>query len=250
VYHYCSLAALYAIVEYRKLWASDVRFLNDRSELLFAKSSTRDAMDLIIGSLPGTFSPRTARQIVKRAVNEEFRLFATSFSAQPDKLSQWSRYAQASKGVAIGFSKSTLEGMGYAVREITYGETVLSALIGELTSIMCSTSKVPEFKKDAFRKTIEILSSTKHAGFSEEEEIRMCVFTHQYHDADVQYRVSADLVVPYIEIDLSLHWDNVIEEVWIGPLNSDAMATDSLREFLNSRGLTHVRIARSKATVR
>jgi hypothetical protein len=59
LYHYTDARGLLGILESRKLWASDVRLLNDARELDYAADLVRRWLDDLSGLLPGRTSEGT-----------------------------------------------------------------------------------------------------------------------------------------------------------------------------------------------
>lgn len=109
LWHYTSFAGFQGIISSKKIWASEYRFLNDRTEFVHAKKLAQVLVDeepeFIGGQLP-------ARNIIREAVNGAFntghlhedrlRIMVASFSEEADQLSQWRGYADNSRGVSIG----------------------------------------------------------------------------------------------------------------------------------------------------
>jgi hypothetical protein len=105
LWHYTSLDALKGIVEFKKIWASDIRFLNDSEEYRHAVDLLREEVDAI--------DDGHLRELTADLIVEEFRtgflsstsmpLFVASFSAAKDLLSQWRAYTEVTKGVSLGF---------------------------------------------------------------------------------------------------------------------------------------------------
>lgn len=106
LYHYTSLQALASIVQSTRVWASNIRFLNDHSESKWlrehvisilerkkSKSANQERFDKIIAAIRAW--PRQS-------------LFVACFTEKPDDLSQWRAYCPPGLGVSIGFSSDSL----------------------------------------------------------------------------------------------------------------------------------------------
>jgi hypothetical protein len=110
LWHYTSYAGFQGIIESKRIWASEYRFLNDREELLHAKELAETLAEEEPEFIGEQFP---ARDTVKRAVkmvfnaghlqDERHRVMVASFSASGDQLSQWRGYADDSRGVSIAF---------------------------------------------------------------------------------------------------------------------------------------------------
>lgn len=252
MFHYCSLQGLQGIVESRRLWASNSQFLNDRAEVQRARETLARSKDLVLSELSSY--PRqlqTLQSQLERVATEDFHVFVTSFCERPDKLSQWRGYAQQGHGVSVGFSRQHLEMLGYSVRHVIY-DRLLRQLIEGL-GVTCEAQGAgdeQEFQRAVYRQLIEFVSVAKPDAFSEEEEIRIIVFSDGVYPEDTQFRVVGKLFVPFVEIDLSAVWPDVIQQVWLGPQLLDDTVHMSVRHFLAKHGLDHVQILHSRAPFR
>jgi hypothetical protein len=107
LYHYTSLPAVVAIIGAGTLHASDIRFLNDRTELQFAWGTANAVLKKLAASAPPGVS-QEAISALASGPSHFLQLFggafAVSFSTQADLLSQWRAYADDGAGVALGLS--------------------------------------------------------------------------------------------------------------------------------------------------
>jgi hypothetical protein len=155
LYHYTSLEALVAIVQSKRLRASNIRFLNDTSEALRLKED-------VIGILQKRFSSSEEdREIVNTLIHSiqsrpSQSLFVASLSENSDLLSQWRAYCPSGLGVSIGFSGDSLNEQFVAnprgdkpfflsarLQKVRYYE---SSHLGELEATM---EKLLEFERKA-----------------------------------------------------------------------------------------------------
>src|SRR5262249_9043057 len=103
LYHYTTLHALRGIMDSQVLWATDIRYMNDASELTYGIQIARETF---LGD---------SRPAVQRLLSElvrvegigdqlpDFSVFVASLSQCRDSLSQWRAYSRGSLGVAIEF---------------------------------------------------------------------------------------------------------------------------------------------------
>jgi hypothetical protein len=102
-YHYTSQAGLLGIFSSRTIWASAIQYLNDASEFAFARGVVGNAVsELEVLSK----HQRAVVEIAMRRFTEGGIVHhcATSFSEEPDLLSQWRAYCPATGGYSIGFT--------------------------------------------------------------------------------------------------------------------------------------------------
>lgn len=111
VYHYCSMTSFLAILETSSLRLSNITKSNDPTEITnvipvlkdVTKNVLTDYNSLI--STPYQFRDDTISTLVDRFFEDLSKNFyAICFSEKRDLLSQWDRYADNGKGVALGFN--------------------------------------------------------------------------------------------------------------------------------------------------
>jgi hypothetical protein len=110
VWHYTSLAGFRGIISSGRVWATDARFSNDKTEFIYARDITAGVLPYLQadGYVP-TMPIDDLTKMLDKAFDEgalsplENQIYITSFSAASDLLSQWVQYASASQGVSIGF---------------------------------------------------------------------------------------------------------------------------------------------------
>jgi hypothetical protein len=110
LWHYTSYVGFQGIVTSKTIWATEYRFLNDRTEFLHAKELAQKLVDEEPEFVGEQFP---ARHMLRKAVHgvfntghlheERLRIMVASFSEEGDQLSQWRGYADNSRGVSIGF---------------------------------------------------------------------------------------------------------------------------------------------------
>jgi hypothetical protein len=105
-YQYTSLEALVSIVQSKRVWASNIRFLNDHSESLWLRQHVISILTRK-GSSTGQ-EERMSEIIAMIEAWPPFSLFVASFTEKPDDLSQWRAYCPPGLGVSVGFSTRCL----------------------------------------------------------------------------------------------------------------------------------------------
>lgn len=112
LWHYTSIQAFQSIVEGKSIWATDVRFLNDREEF----RHTRGLADEIAAGTPDLDEEGfQSKSVLESGIKVIFdhgglqlaQVFVASFSASEDQLGQWRGYAHGSTGVSLGFDLSS-----------------------------------------------------------------------------------------------------------------------------------------------
>jgi len=108
LWHYTSLQGFLGIVTTKRMWATDLRFLNDEEEFIhtrtIADEVVRDADEFDADGFPN-------REWLRKAVSLAFdsgplanmQVFVICFSASEDQLGQWRGYSDGSSGVSLAF---------------------------------------------------------------------------------------------------------------------------------------------------
>ena len=110
LWHYTSLQGLLGIVSSKHIFATDIRFLNDREEFVHAQSFIEE----VIGGLDELDEHGWPVQMALKDVTgglfargvlspKHSQVFVASFSIAEDQLSQWRAYSRGSTGVSLGF---------------------------------------------------------------------------------------------------------------------------------------------------
>lgn len=274
LYHYTSMDALVSIVNSGRIWASHIRFLNDKSELLAmwnavvarmkqrrdgAKEKERTYLSKII---------RLAEK--ERAGNE----FVASFSEQSDDLSQWRAYCSRG-GCAIGFAAEALQSQWVSgpnggkpslvsdrLLKVKYlDEKTLSDLDGFIDDFLYFGSGLAGIRnvkgrpvpaeKFAAGLAAPFAPTFKDVAFSHECEWRMVLTERNEPMPGLRFRPGKSTLIPYIEVDLNRDeaykspLSYMIKRVVIGPTPNPELAVEALKRLFSSKHHPEVEIANS-----
>ena len=177
-YHYTDAQGLLGIIQSGRLWATDIRFLNDPSEGSFLP----ERLLALMGSKPGGTS-NTEQEIIRglqealRNPRSDYGTCCISLSANGDLLSQWRGYGSFGKGYAVGLS---LEG-GWPhpqvaqYYDVIYGDEGLEDLAFDLLDLFVSAfDKWKDMMFDEWAFTLNVLANSfKDRSYSEEQESRL-----------------------------------------------------------------------------
>jgi hypothetical protein len=138
VYHYCSMASFLSILKTNSLRLSNITKSNDPTEITnvipVLKEVTKDVLTDYNKQMSTQyqFADNTISLLIDRFFEDLSKNFyVICFSEKRDLLSQWDRYADNAKGVAIGFNtrhfvKLQIEtGSQYIFGKIIYDQNVL-----------------------------------------------------------------------------------------------------------------------------
>jgi hypothetical protein len=262
VYHYTTLEGAFGILQSGTLWLSDYSYLNDQRELehgtdllqevareLLLADSRLPAMDLL-------------ESWIRAIAHKSHRICVCSFSANPDSLDQWRSYGS----IALGFRKNELEwhSSRAILRPVEYDRSRQRELLDlalrhylqcYLDDLDCGRLDHIDAYHDTER-FIELVAFFKDPAFRNEEEFRLAFIEDTpflkavgEHSAPKRFRVAGSKIVPFVqanELDsLAIEPPSLrISEVILGPSVSGLLER-GLRELLDSKGLTRVRVVRS-----
>src|SRR6266566_8124161 len=109
LYHYTGARGLQGIVTSNKLWATNVEFLNDESEMRYSRRVLTEVYTELVNETPEGLAKNTLRAL--GAMDDPWlsaQIFACCFCEHPDLLSMWRAYG-SSGGYSIGFVAESLK---------------------------------------------------------------------------------------------------------------------------------------------
>lgn len=265
-YHYTDAQGLLGIIKNGRLWATDIRFLNDPSEGSFLPERLISLME----SKPGGIN-NTEREVITglqdalRNPNSNYSSFCTSLSANGDLLSQWRGYGSFGKGYAVGLS---LEGLlphpqVASYYDVIYGDDGLEELAFDLLDLFVSSvNKWKDMMFDEWVSTLSVLAkSFKDPSYSEEQESRLvCSYSGDDNDRfqnekPLRFRARGSDLIPYIPLSLNLLKDGEmprlpIKRIVIGPGVDFERNYISINELLKAHSYDDVVVEQSNIPFR
>lgn len=268
LYHYTSAEGLRGILGSRGLWMTDIRYMNDLSELQYATDRLASRLDARLAK--GDLSPASEKfvEISRRYLGVRDpgqSVFSVSFCEDGNLLSQWRAYRGQGGGYALGFDFVHLLRLldkRCVLRRIIYNQAVQDRMLdGALQSFVSAVDQwgmeVP-LDTEAFRlmnaaagafmvSVRELLFSFKHPGFAEEREWRLVYSEHSNPRINrgasmPEIRTFDGNIIPYIVLSLGraieVSNDDVagirfpIVEVKVGPTINAELNRQSISQAL------------------
>ncbi len=257
IYHYTTFSGLLGIISSGALWASDIRYMNDSAELNHMVTLLREEVDERITL--GHPNPKLLNQFldwIKGRVTNGHMLFAGSFRANGNLLSQWRGYSEIGKGVSIGFDPSVIltcaRKQSFMVGKCIYDRrqqrNLIQQVVNAVEDLAVTSCTEHDCRDDAvFAKVFEQIESDllriaailKHPSFEEEEEWRIVspVVTN-FKDPAVHYREGTSMLVPYFRFSLvpPRYEKPLIQHIFLGPTPNMDLSMNSLAMYLAKEG--------------
>ncbi|MGY4892884.1 UNVERIFIED_CONTAM: DUF2971 domain-containing protein [Xanthomonas axonopodis] len=241
LYHYTDAQAVQSILVNRKLWLTDLRFMNDSTELSHGVEILKGAMKHQPQGIfySGDYAEQaisclsTSLSEYEEASWTEDPVFAMSFSQKDDLLSQWRGYGS----YAVAFDSESLKESGLKLRDCIYdSKSKAGQALQQLTDAVASISQSMAKNNgcsdvDSIDKEIgliELAATFKDQGFEEESEVRMIAHPHQHH---IKYRPKNGVLIPYIEVEIPAE---AIVGVRVGPIRDQHLASLSMKMLIGS----------------
>lgn len=289
LYHYTSTPGLLGILESRKLWCSQIYFLNDYEENLTIWKFFFDCVDKwnsLFGqsdefkeALRNAFSHYGIfnKEAISLDVFSEFRisdynLFVFSLSHVEDDLSQWRGYTDGAFGFSLElnlqefignqpFYKDTSTGKDancrILIKNCIYSdEKKVDAINGLLLyAIQKFIKGDKDWHREIFFHLLTLNIFFKNAKFENEKECRIAVLPDEYSFAKkkmnmgLKFRVGKSFLIPYLELGLPAR---SISSVRVGPapFPHHSLAALVMLQQQNKDYLKHVRFTISKVPFR
>jgi hypothetical protein len=287
LYHYTTMGGLLGIVQTGQIWASHIRFLNDRSEQehIWSLVKSRIREKILSCDHPKV---KASLEALSRAV--ELRTsddaFVASFSGDGDMLSQWLSYCPEGNGFAIGFGRGSMisnnaiqfqravdliaggqldaaqPGLGPVFYLSTENREFLDALLEQYRGARPMPDLFPNLDNSRVTETMRALltpsyvayrllafleSSVKDASFSAEKEYRLVL---KGRPQKVLFRDGKSMLIPYTEYELDKSGGYFVERVIVGPCPDPDLSVKSVKMLFQWAGHPSVEVIKSKVPYR
>jgi len=266
LFHYTTPEGLIGIVQTTKLWATNIKYLNDFSEVKYTYDLFREMTDRIIKSKDSQIVKTFLEQFRKELIPHEmiFDAYVFCLSENGDQLSQWREYANRGIGYAIGFKGAALKRgfhrVGMRLLKVIYERHKQMQLIERVIIDSCAFLEDIETKyKDRTQANIldccDLLISAlipytvqfKHHVFSEEREWRIVYIPFHDIKEHIKFRPSNKLIIPYIEFGIE---KLPIYSLYQGPQADFDLTRKSLQILFLQNNYSDISISESEVPLR
>jgi hypothetical protein len=210
LHHYTTADGLLGILRTEHIWASNVRYMNDASELEYARKLISEELRFAIERCSGHLNKWLSEfPAVLERVFAEHEAYAACFCESGDLLSQWRAYG--SSGFALGFTAEPFSRLEAAsVLRVEYDQEVQHAVVrktidihlAEMGKVLAAktTGRIPEISAQFSLMLALWTAAFKHPAFAEEREWRIIPIAQI---TPVHFRNDRGWIKPYLEIPLA-----------------------------------------------
>lgn len=272
LYQYTDISGLIGIIESKKIWATDFRYLNDSSEINYGTS-------LVQSTLKKTLT--NSDEYIKHFINEFLALgddffsleniYVACFCTNGDLLSQWRGYGNNGEGYSIGFNTFHTD---FSINrehsncttflKVIYSKSEQEKIINDILmnyinymqkeQITITRHMFKQYIKSFSECISRIICFFKHQSFLEEDEWRIISFTDKKSTMNnnekpndmnlLNFRKNKEFLIPYIEINLadkdSKNTSLPIAYIISGPSRHQELKKISLKQFMDKLGYDHL----------
>lgn len=224
LYHYTDINALSSIVEKKFFWATHIKFLNDKKELVHAYEVTKNVIDKLLLQYSKNNDIQSFLDDFWKFLNElDMDLYIISLSEEADLLSQWRGYGKKYKSVCMGLNTKLMDMQSDAkpycmkffqkvIYDFDQQYSLIESYIGGLCKILSTyplstwPTNICEVQAKGF---LNLLSRFKHDSWSEEKEWRFVILPEIYDEEmnfkeyiKPKFRSGEMSLIPYLECDV------------------------------------------------
>jgi len=232
LYHYTKVNGLLGIISNCELWSSDCRFLNDGSELTYAREIFFNEIAQL--NLP-TRKDDLGYRIPGNSL-DDFQIYITCFCEEGDLLSQWRAYGKE-QGYSLGFDSNLLKDLeNVEVFPVQYGiknpQEYFSRELQE-ASQLSEHPGISEWHQSQW--ILPRLAQVKNPSFAEEREWRLIVQLDHYknisnENVNIKFRTSPLGPISYV---VNSFPKECLREIIIGPGPNSTICEQSVHSLLD-----------------
>jgi len=233
IYHYTSIEVLSKILDNQKIRFTNLSFLNDKSEYIYALQLLKDKIS----------EYETKNHIIdklEQTLLDKFffanKLYSVSFSEHEDWLGFWnSYYVPKNEGISIGFKRGKLFPQSeFIINKCVYGDPYPSMTVERYFWFRNLFNNVLIIPKS--REFIHITFQTayiKDKRFEIENEWRAVGFPPK--NIRIQYFKRGNNQVPYFDYPINI---NSISDIIIGPSNNQEKIFQEVKKLIKESDIS------------
>ena len=252
LFHYTTAEGLLGILNDSVFWATDLRFLNDAQEAVYARETLVDAVLNVDTSAlplghpahdhPEEFEMEFTgyKNLVAGELNSpNFPVYVTCFCEDGDLLSQWRAYgsdhgyAIEVKADALKMAVEQISGEPHEVNrslmQVGYGPDAAIEVVASAMRELGKDTNLGHYGVHAHYMALHLtamLAGVKHPGFEDEREWRVVAAFEYEAPEHVKFRPTPMAIVPYIEVPCPRKLSSPFEWALVDTSTSEKPACD------------------------
>ena len=245
-FHFTSLKAFEAILESRRIWMTDLGYMNDISELKHGWASIFESFNQHPGISDDTSSVNKILERLDGPKVLKTRVFGFSFCEREELVNQWQAYGANGTGVAMGFDVTPFLSSETAfLSRVHYFRTRKIEKIQHIISALSQKKAISNDYIDYSAKGFNLLSAyIKHHAYYAENEWRLACLENP--EVDLLYRNSDHIkYIPYYSFSFEdlckTKFEEVLKVVIVGPL-AENTALRNVRAQLDRHGFLNTEV--------
>ena len=216
LYHYTSVTGIVGILEQKEIWATEIHFFDDKSEIVYFKRQIDVWADLLANNSSIVANRIESDFLVKlghRVLHERRPgVCVASFSTDDNSLSLWRQYGNATESYCIGLSGNSLEqaadSQDCILGSCNYDEDLSSEIVQEILVSLLVQFRVSGYDEDEKCRLQDELSNMvlqygpflKRPSFDVEKEWRIVTKQRVY---DLEVREVKGRLRPFYRFDIT-----------------------------------------------
>jgi hypothetical protein len=267
LYHYTTSSGLQGILESKSLWATDMAYLNDSTELKFGSTMIREIFQQLLKDSTDDFKYRprkalysgwrlsTVSDVLSYSINrftDRFVFGVACFTEKPDLLSQWRGYGMPG-GYAVAFDTEALKSIltieAIPLAKVSYkpepAQTIITKRLERWLDMLDQLETSKDCDPDAALAELHSMilgfaAQIKHESFSEETEWRIADL-ELTTSTRTHFRQGSLGLTPYVKIDLIKDLSRSpallpIKSIMVGPGADASLRTHAVKALLERLG--------------
>ncbi len=264
-YHYTNGNGLYGIIKNHELWATNIRYMNDSSEVDYGYAVIQNVLRQRWDAARDSLEKRVLSYLLEKEshvngfLNFDIEVYVCCFCEDGDLLSQWRGYGSNGAGYSVGFDPRQFQavaGPELGCFKILYEKSDQTGLIEQILKRSFATvheliganpeaepAVVKALTRQLQKEFIGCACMMKNRKYREEREWRIVKKIHRYRDLaeQIDFRIVAGRLIPYTRIKLGSNQNqeeikSSIREVIFGPTLQRDLTQRSLEMLLNCQG--------------
>lgn len=253
LYHYTSMESFKNIVETKRVFATNIYYMDDDAELSYGIDILKKKCEEIKRESSGKDTEIVEQYIAwLEIMSQPARPFyVCCFTEEDDDLNQWRSYTPPRLGINIGFDAppivERMTAQMWKFESCIYGKKHQSNLIDAFLEQFVNANRKwgtdqpgNEGYTTNFERTgnfvFNFLARLKHPAYSEEKEWRL-ISPMMQSMRNVKFRVGRSMLVPYVDVEIYGSQDNKldIQRIVIGPTPHNELALKSIRSLMHDQ---------------